>query len=273
MDDTLRSLIRNSILSARTDELMSLAKNTIEIKKLSTGEGAIGVSRIGGLPDLPVTIAWPQWDDRPLPLIAQIRLADITAYDTQGDLPRTGMLYFFFNEDAFDDYPPAPGSWQVVYYDGNNSDFRRITMQSEELHIYPPYVVNFFSRLTLPPFESVYMERLGFSYTAFQKDAPAEKRRDADAYTEILETLNDDISTHHQLLGYPYQIQGDLLIECQRDTGWLGEATDWQLLLQIDSDDQVDMMWGDVGVLYFYIPRQALRAHDFSQVHLVMQCC
>ena len=31
-------------------------------------------------------------------------------------------------------------------------------------------------------------------------------------------------------------------------------------------------MWGDVGILYFYIPQQALAARDFSQVHLIMQC-
>jgi uncharacterized protein YwqG len=32
-------------------------------------------------------------------------------------------------------------------------------------------------------------------------------------------------------------------------------------------------MWGDVGMLYFYIPQSALITHDFSQVHLIMQCC
>ncbi len=72
--------------------------------------------------------------------------------------------------------------------------------------------------------------------------------------------------------GIPYQIQGDLLQECQHDTHAQGDPTDWRLLLQVDSDNNAAMMWGDVGVLYFYIPRQALIARDFSEVHLVMQC-
>jgi hypothetical protein len=79
-------------------------------------------------------------------------------------------------------------------------------------------------------------------------------------------------SLYHQLLGHLCQIQGDLLQECQRDTHAQGDPTDWRLLLQVDSDDDAQMMWGDVGMLYFYIPQQALIARDFSQVHLVMQC-
>ena len=33
------------------------------------------------------------------------------------------------------------------------------------------------------------------------------------------------------------------------------------------------MMWGDVGRLYFWIPREALEACDFSQVWMELQCC
>jgi uncharacterized protein YwqG len=76
----------------------------------------------------------------------------------------------------------------------------------------------------------------------------------------------------HQLLGYPCQIQGDLLQECQRDTQYEGDPTDWRLLLQIDSDSNGHMMWGDVGMLYFSISKKALLSQDFSQVHLLMQC-
>ncbi|WP_053204933.1 DUF1963 domain-containing protein [Jiangella muralis] len=30
-------------------------------------------------------------------------------------------------------------------------------------------------------------------------------------------------------------------------------ASNWQLLLQIASDDDADMMWGDVGQLYYLV--------------------
>jgi len=134
------------------------------------------------LPDLPSLLRWPEWQERPLPFLAQIRLSDI---------------------------------------------------------------------------------------------APPEQRKEADAYIELeqqLEAFYENETLHHQLLSHPFQIQGDLLWECQQDTGYARDPTDWRLLLQIDTDDDAGVMWGDVGILYFYIPQQALAARDFSQVHLIMQC-
>lgn len=49
-------------------------------------------------------------------------------------------------------------------------------------------------------------------------------------------------------------------------------AVDWQLLLQIDSDDDVGMMWGDVGMLYFWVRKQDAERADFSNVWMVLQC-
>lgn len=50
-----------------------------------------------------------------------------------------------------------------------------------------------------------------------------------------------------------------------------GEASDWRLLLQLDSDADADMMWVDVGSLYFWIWEQDARAGDFSKVWRILQ--
>lgn len=116
---------------------------------------------------------------------------------------------------------------------------------------------------------------MGLSYGAFKPGAPIERRKEVDAYGELdrqLEALYESVAPHHQFSGHSYQIQGDLLRECQQDTQYEGDPTDWQLLLQIDTDDEAGMMWGDVGILSFYIPQQALAQRDFSQVHVSMQC-
>jgi uncharacterized protein YwqG len=47
---------------------------------------------------------------------------------------------------------------------------------------------------------------------------------------------------------------------------------DWILLLQLDSDDDTGMMWGDVGMLYFWIRKSDLIIHDFSNVWMILQC-
>jgi uncharacterized protein YwqG len=51
-----------------------------------------------------------------------------------------------------------------------------------------------------------------------------------------------------------------------------GGAEDWRLLLQMDSDDDLGLMWGDVGILYFWIREQDARAGDFSKSWVILQC-
>jgi uncharacterized protein YwqG len=96
--------------------------------------------------------------------------------------------------------------------------------------------------------------------------------------------------TVHRMLGLPYLIQGDVMeIECQLASNgvYMGHAKaysdprhdhlragaqEWQLLLQVDSDETAEMAWGDDGMLYYWIRRRDLRALDFSDTWLVLQC-
>jgi uncharacterized protein YwqG len=278
MEEEIRSLIGNRELMRIAGDLMGLLRYAIRMKTRPAddeSELALGTSKIGGLPDLPPQVDWPIWDEKPLPFLTQIHLRDVAPYDDADELPHTGMLYFFFNDEALETYPPTRGSWHVMYYDGDLSTLRRRRLSSQGQRIYPTCAVEFFTMLTLPPFESLFLQRLGLSYDAFQREAPIEQRREAEAFMELekqLYALYDGSSPHHQLIGHPYQIQGDLLLECQRDTHYEGDPADWRLLLQIDSDSNAAMMWGDVGLLYFYIPHMALAARNFSQAHLIMQC-
>lgn len=278
MEEKIRSLICNRELMRIAGDLTGLLRYAIRMKTRPVddeAELALGTSKIGGLPDLPPHVDWPTWDDQPLPFLTQIRLHDIAPYNYADELPYAGMLYFFFNGEALETYPPTRASWHVMYYDGDLSTLRRRRLSSEGQQIYPTCAVEFFSILTLPPLESLFLQRLGLSYDAFKREAPIEQRREAEAFMELerqLDALYDDTSPHHQLLGHPHQIQGDLLLECQRDTHYEGDPADWRLLLQVDSDADAAMMWGDVGLLYFYIPQMALAARNFSLVHLIMQC-
>lgn len=94
----------------------------------------------------------------------------------------------------------------------------------------------------------------------------------------------------HRRGGHPQEIQGYMRLECQLVTNGLycGDATgyqdprcaplepgaaDWQLLLQIDSDEQrLGWMWGDVGRVYFWVRRQDLASADFEDAWAVLQC-
>jgi uncharacterized protein YwqG len=40
----------------------------------------------------------------------------------------------------------------------------------------------------------------------------------------------------------------------------------------MDTDDELDVMWGDGGMLYFWVEEEAARAGRFDNVWLVLQC-
>ena len=65
----------------------------------------------------------------------------------------------------------------------------------------------------------------------------------------------------HKLGGYPYFTQEDPR-----------SAEGMELLLQLDSDDSVNMMWGDVGVGNFFIAPEDLKRGDFSRVAYSWDC-
>ena len=103
---------------------------------------------------------------------------------------------------------------------------------------------------------------------------------------DIYKFLHDTYDSRglvHRLLGYGDGIQGGVEYDWQRvakaitDSGVTAlafsevEETDWRLLLQVDSDEN-GMTWGDVGRVYYGLPRQALSARDFSQTIADLQC-
>ena len=67
---------------------------------------------------------------------------------------------------------------------------------------------------------------------------------------------------------------------CGDSSGYLSRAAaglrdgakDWRLLLQIDSDDALGVMWGDAGILYFWIREDDARSGRFDQAWAVLQC-
>jgi uncharacterized protein YwqG len=49
-------------------------------------------------------------------------------------------------------------------------------------------------------------------------------------------------------------------------------AKNWRLLLQIDSNDENEMMWGDCGRLYFWIRKEDLVNKQFDKSWFSLQC-
>lgn len=65
---------------------------------IEEGSDTLGLSRMGGLPDLPQGMAWPQGRQGALSFVMQLRLDEATGTLHFG-LPDQGMLYFFVEDD------------------------------------------------------------------------------------------------------------------------------------------------------------------------------
>jgi uncharacterized protein YwqG len=260
-------------------QLERLARNSIRLVATPTEGILLGASKLGGLPDLPDEIEWPTFNNLPLGFIGQINLSEASPFDLEEELPKSGMLYFFYDGQAqswgYD--PKDRGSSRVLFYDGTTSalkprktpdglpaesDFLSQAVQLEAVPI-------------LPGWESIWIDRLALT------------EMERDAYISVLDELKPQAPLHW-LLGHPDQVQGDMQLECQLVTNgiYCGDttgyqdprravlekaATEWRLLLQVDSDDH-SMTWGDVGHIFFWIRRQDLAKRDFSKCWLILQC-
>jgi hypothetical protein len=277
LQDSLRYSIRLHTAMATDDEL------------------ELGVTKIGGRPDLPEDIPWPEWRDAPLNFLAQIRLADIAAHDLNSGLPHAGMLSFFFDYTNWGTQGrEAEGSLATVLHIPEDVSLQRLTWPDvlDVRERYTPLAVTSFAReLTVPGFDSPIIEQCGFTLDSLYPPGDTSEhamtaRRIEDVMLDIDRFLHDTYDSRgcaHRLLGYGDEIQGGL----ESSWHWLAkeitatepilpafsavQTVDWRLLLQVDSDEN-GMTWGDVGRIYYGLPRQALAARDFSRTIAELQC-
>lgn len=283
IDNNVTRLIQSSGLHRVESKLISLALESIRLwAKVEEEENIpLSHSKLGGRPDLPKTISWPQYKERSLHFIAQINLEHI-GLDAP-ELPKFGLLSFYYDalEQPWGFDPNDRGRWRVFHFD-KLDDFERKVEPDDiiEQGIFSTCKISSSKQTTLPPWEALSIEQLELN------------DEERDLYWELCEKVlehNNSTEITHKLLGHPDAIQGEMQLECQLVSNGLycGDATgyneprrktlepgahSWRLLLQIDSEEDIGMMWGDVGRIYFWILEEDLHKKDFSNVWLVLQC-
>ncbi len=279
----VREELEKAGLARVAGDLEKLMQVFIRVKATVASEDNMppGSSKLGGTPDLPHGVGWPRCNDVPMALLAQIRLPDVSPYDLDGRLPKSGMLYFFYEAQAQrPGNPEDQGYWQVIYYDEDLAGLRHATPPPSlpKESRFRSCKVTFSNEITLPPWGSEEIERLKLS------------DKEDDSYIDRPHAGRKEESIH-RLLGYPEQVQVcnmPLQCECASNGLRIGDlggtndprrramekgASGWQLLLQIDSDgNNLGTEWGDAGRVYFWIREQDLKRRDFSKVWLIMEC-
>jgi hypothetical protein len=267
----------------------------------------LGTSRLGGLPDLPVGLAWPEREGQLLTFIGQVNLAEVPLPPVP--LPERGMLSFFLGIDE----PASNIVHEVRFWDKSAGRLSRPS---------PPDESRFLNE-DCTTFQAVGVRFLpAVSLPSFFRDASL------DEFSDRLEELRQKLGSPSspgkasQLLGHPLAIAGDPLAEgyvavhghaniiydlhrtpeeADRDLAaaeaeadaeriaWLRrrkesldwfhrarehhqrEIANWQLLLEVASHRPCGMCWWDAGRLQFLIDSRDLEARDFSRTYACIQ--
>ncbi|WP_336967267.1 DUF1963 domain-containing protein, partial [Bacillus cereus] len=84
--------------------------------------------------------------------------------------------------------------------------------------------------------------------------------------------LIPDNYDNHQMFGEPFSVQEEVLYETGEYMGV--DPQQMTLLFQIDSDHKnCNMVWGELGMLYFCISNEDLKNQRFENTCCVLQTC
>jgi uncharacterized protein YwqG len=277
--------------------LQSIQKSSIIIQydQNFNSECPIGTSKIGGKPDLPSDFEWSYYEgisykdeagNRPLSFLAQINCEEASKFDKDSMLPSKGMLYFFYELATmtwgFD--PKDAGSAQVYYFPGDTSELSRTDFPSDLCDDYkiPEMPISFSPRTELPTFDEFIELHDGFDWD--QMDEYDEAKR------KLIEEHDEENENISKILGYANLIQNGMLLQCELTSNGVYTGTSdgythvtaqqkenakkWKLLFQFDSiqTETHEILWGDMGRLYFYINSDDLKALNFDNCWLILQC-
>jgi uncharacterized protein YwqG len=282
MSEHLKKLIAEHHLEHVSEAIIETALPGWRLVKQSSREDFAGTSRFGGSPDVAADFVWPTRDGRSLGFLAQINCAEVGEYDPERIIPAAGLLQFFYDiqEQPWGFDPEDKSGAVVIYTPGDDLEAAPSPSDLPPEAQLPPTPMGFQPFLSLPAYGSEPFESLGLA------------EGDEESYIQLFDaiTYGFEDTESHQLLGHANNIQGDMQLECQLAYNGLycggpddyavpqakaleGGAADWRLLFQIDTDEELNVMWGDAGMVYFWIREADLRQRDFQKTWTILQCC
>lgn len=264
----------NLFLAPHRTQLEATRRPVARISLQPMAQDDLRASKVGGRPYWREGKPAPKGSDgKPLYLLAQINFSEIPR--ALPGYPSQGLLQFFiadndhYGADFDSGYGPdvlsVPRGFRVVYWPdvaAAPGDVPVPPPSSESLMLphdpARPRRMSFEAGEETLSVDDYRFDKLlgGNAYDAVETFA-ASRKLDADALLDAVWQRHS--GSGHKLGGYPFFTQED-----PRTQG------PWELLLQLDSDDE--MMWGDVGVGGFFIAPDDLAKADFSRVMYTWDC-
>ena len=262
--DLVREIAAAHLPPADLERWLALLRPAIRLVPASAG--ITPLARLGGFPYLPENEDWPAWPEHgPLSYIGELICDEVTAeYSLDIEFPSNGRLLFFYFDGSFDNFATTVGTWDASTMRGARA-LHVIDDELPTLRTAPPGIKTYPEQsyegraiMTAPGWEH---PDLSAAFKTPNQDDRSfmDHPVNADAFTEALHERHT--GTVHQVGGYAEPVQGPVETEVALaalikqvpygDPRLDEEARHWELLFQVDSDDDLDMMWGDVGVLYW----------------------
>lgn len=229
--------------------------------RLSVGERSKEpVTRLGGTPNMPAEFRWPtRRSGDPHSFLAQIDLAGLETCDGL-PLPRDGSLFFFCDAEYL---PEVSDPLDVS--DGIKVVYSPTSLSDNQLRTPPPELKAeyIFESLRLQPM----LDLTAPTQSVWEIETLHLSDAESYAYGELFGQVCASPESVHRMGGHPNLVQYGRL-DHTSDTG----GADWRLLLQLDSEKEAGMMWGDQGRLYFTIRELDLRSLRFQNASMGWQC-
>ncbi|NIB44367.1 DUF1963 domain-containing protein [Pseudomaricurvus alkylphenolicus] len=296
---TLKKLIDKAGLQRLADPIQYFHYPAAKLKSEKTkksgwampdqrGAPPLGVSRLGGWPDLPDGTAWPTWEGRPMGFIGQINLSELASVQPDIRLPTGGIVLFFLgcSEETFSSEhldketylldillgsrPEHKDGWQAIYADPETTLARTEYTGKIAPELFAPCLVRIVKGGLPLPNEMT----AAYSSLDFETD-------EREHFNEVLDAISEE-EPDNQVSGYPALLQymppeffctlaaqgKDPYAYPKEGTpeyhDLLEAASKMGLLVQFTSDVNAGFLWGDGGHLYFYGDRAEMEQGNFE---------
>lgn len=291
--DKLVEVLKEFTLPEYTKSVIKGIKTSIRLRTSIDKKVTLGNTKFGGPPHLPKGKVWPlNKNNKPLSFLAQVNLEEIYSLTPEKSLPQKGILYFFLNFQN-----PEEG---IVLFEKNT--------QTLEITAIPEILLkeekNLFQKLfNKPGIHPHYLKEMGTLFE-IQYSPPQEQTLymnqiikkinpkaifhktfvyDSEIYESALfyEERENEMTTNHHLLGFEDVVQfgfhQENLIPPKTkmenlSLNQMQEILKWRLLFQCDSDENLNLSWGDWGKVYFFIHEDDLRKGNFENIKINWSC-
>ncbi|EMY3479102.1 DUF1963 domain-containing protein [Flavobacterium psychrophilum] len=208
-------------------------------------------SQFGGEPYFEIGENWPQSKNGVnLSYVFQIYIS------SEFELPKNIKLIQFFYDFEEMPWSTEDDGWFVkIYEELNPEKITKLNKPNEQENI--DYCEIKFEKVkSLPDWEGIdeHNKAVADFISELNNEEPYE------TYDEIVKELTGQDDYQSQIGGYPKWLQGE-------NTPQNEKGENLKLLIEMDSQDDAGIMWGDSGLLYFFYDEKS------KKVEFELQCC